>query len=122
MIRRPPRSTLFPYTTLFRSSFGLAGVGLLPSPPWQAAQILLAMLWPLAESALAAGSAAASGPAQTAKLKSAQARFMPFFSPLKSSLKRLIFYQIDPPIHVAFPRRFLFQKRSLARGRSGQRR
>src|SRR2546422_4300850 len=26
MIRRPPRSTLFPYTTLFRSSFAL-GVG-----------------------------------------------------------------------------------------------
>src|SRR2546429_1616090 len=25
MIRRPPRSTLFPYTTLFRSSFGGAG-------------------------------------------------------------------------------------------------
>src|SRR3712207_8807418 len=25
MIRRPPRSTLFPYTTLFRSCFGLAG-------------------------------------------------------------------------------------------------
>src|SRR3712207_7627355 len=24
MIRRPPRSTLFPYTTLFRSFFGLA--------------------------------------------------------------------------------------------------
>src|SRR2546427_7966022 len=24
MIRRPPRSTLFPYTTLFRSEFGLA--------------------------------------------------------------------------------------------------
>src|SRR3712207_7718684 len=24
MIRRPPRSTLFPYTTLFRSPFGLA--------------------------------------------------------------------------------------------------
>src|SRR2546430_7580357 len=24
MIRRPPRSTLFPYTTLFRSSVGLA--------------------------------------------------------------------------------------------------
>src|SRR3712207_9435579 len=28
MIRRPPRSTLFPYTTLFRSqAFALAGVG-----------------------------------------------------------------------------------------------
>src|SRR2546430_5375208 len=25
MIRRPPRSTLFPYTTLFRSPFGVAG-------------------------------------------------------------------------------------------------
>src|SRR5258708_15340095 len=25
MIRRPPRSTLFPYTTLFRSSHGRAG-------------------------------------------------------------------------------------------------
>ena len=24
MIRRPPRSTLFPYTTLFRSKYGLA--------------------------------------------------------------------------------------------------
>src|SRR2546430_10477743 len=27
MIRRPPRSTLFPYTTLFRSVTGLAGSG-----------------------------------------------------------------------------------------------
>src|SRR3989475_12711673 len=25
MIRRPPRSTLFPYTTLFRSELGIAG-------------------------------------------------------------------------------------------------
>src|SRR2546425_9401053 len=27
MIRRPPRSTLFPYTTLFRSGFRQAGAG-----------------------------------------------------------------------------------------------
>src|ERR1022692_1928738 len=27
MIRRPPRSTLFPYTTLFRSVLGLSGDG-----------------------------------------------------------------------------------------------
>src|SRR5205809_5661823 len=27
MIRRPPRSTLFPYTTLFRSRLSLRGVG-----------------------------------------------------------------------------------------------
>src|SRR2546422_6856597 len=26
MIRRPPRSTLFPYTTLFRSRLGLGGI------------------------------------------------------------------------------------------------
>src|SRR2546425_9694404 len=34
MIRRPPRSTLFPYTTLFRSAppmaFGLRGLGGMP--------------------------------------------------------------------------------------------
>src|SRR2546426_6716829 len=29
MIRRPPRSTLFPYTTLFRSGFRLARLGML---------------------------------------------------------------------------------------------
>src|SRR2546425_7637095 len=27
MIRRPPRSTLFPYTTLFRSRLGVVGLG-----------------------------------------------------------------------------------------------
>src|SRR3712207_9048113 len=32
MIRRPPRSTLFPYTTLFRS--GVAGVGTLAGAVW----------------------------------------------------------------------------------------
>src|SRR5260221_6306895 len=28
MIRRPPRSTLFPYTTLFRSAFGAAALSI----------------------------------------------------------------------------------------------
>src|SRR3712207_7183560 len=32
MIRRPPRSTLFPYTTLFRSREQLAGTGALDVP------------------------------------------------------------------------------------------
>src|SRR5258708_29379240 len=31
MIRRPPRSTLFPYTTLFRSKIGVALIMLSPS-------------------------------------------------------------------------------------------
>src|SRR5438477_5588586 len=30
MLRRPPRSTLFPYTTLFRSRAVMAGASLLP--------------------------------------------------------------------------------------------
>src|SRR3712207_6941968 len=30
MIRRPPRSTLFPYTTLFRSALGIDAAALLP--------------------------------------------------------------------------------------------
>src|SRR3712207_8118516 len=36
MIRRPPRSTLFPYTTLFRSRLcrGSQGVGSLPFHEW----------------------------------------------------------------------------------------
>src|SRR2546430_13499183 len=37
MIRRPPRSTLFPYTTLFRSQAG-RGVSVLPDAGRRAAQ------------------------------------------------------------------------------------
>src|SRR3712207_9270951 len=32
MIRRPPRSTLFPYTTLFRSQGRRAGIGYVSNP------------------------------------------------------------------------------------------
>ena len=32
MIRRPPRSTLFPYTTLFRSTFGAINLEDIKSP------------------------------------------------------------------------------------------
>src|SRR2546430_9141030 len=38
MIRRPPRSTLFPYTTLFRSRNEPASGGLLPPPALRAAR------------------------------------------------------------------------------------
>src|SRR2546430_6242239 len=34
MIRRPPRSTLFPYTTLFRSSGGIAPEGVAYGSGW----------------------------------------------------------------------------------------
>src|SRR2546422_11618727 len=36
MIRRPPRSTLFPYTTLFRSSYS-ARISVNPGPRWSGA-------------------------------------------------------------------------------------
>src|SRR3712207_7749377 len=41
MIRRPPRSTLFPYTTLFRSSPGspLRGGGLRRGRAWQGRRV-----------------------------------------------------------------------------------
>src|SRR2546422_2668251 len=42
MIRRPPRSTLFPYTTLFRSrdiSQAAAKVGTMPRPPTVSARM-----------------------------------------------------------------------------------
>src|SRR2546425_8701673 len=43
MIRRPPRSTLFPYTTLFRSHLSLAGLRdltLLETPPKDRSPVL----------------------------------------------------------------------------------
>src|SRR3712207_8861444 len=46
MIRRPPRSTLFPYTTLFRSSGGLAS-------PWP--KVLCARIKYLLESCICYG-------------------------------------------------------------------
>src|SRR2546422_7763826 len=47
MIRRPPRSTLFPYTTLFRSRTGHpfhtggAACGAQRDPPWSSAALLV---------------------------------------------------------------------------------
>src|SRR3712207_9191165 len=34
MIRRPPRSTLFPYTTLFRSTLVMSAIELIPWRKW----------------------------------------------------------------------------------------
>src|SRR5258705_3129938 len=98
------RSALFPaaglklascfcrYSGIWLASFGLAGVGLFPSVPWQAAQILVAMLCPLAASAPAAGSPAAGGPAQNAEIQSGQRRFLPPFPP-EPSPQKLVFLQ-----------------------------
>src|SRR2546430_10657596 len=46
MIRRPPRSTLFPYTTLFRSAAILHAVGLpFASPAYKPAGVVITQVW-----------------------------------------------------------------------------
>src|SRR3989449_8236657 len=73
MIRRPPRSTLFPYTTLFRSRYSVAdrqsedvleycereGIGFLPWYPLAAGS--LARRGPVARVAQRTGATAAQG-------------------------------------------------------------
>src|SRR5256885_10635276 len=46
MIRRPPRSTLFPYTTLFRSSCGSSTCGGVPPTTCRSAR---STFWPRSE-------------------------------------------------------------------------
>src|SRR2546427_2795601 len=46
MIRRPPRSTLFPYTTLFRSAFQWSGQGLPDYRPRAESQWWFSWLYP----------------------------------------------------------------------------
>src|SRR5256886_12629978 len=54
MIRRPPRSTLFPYTTLFRSYAALIRNAWLVDLQYRAS-IVLWLLWGVAEPAIALG-------------------------------------------------------------------
>src|SRR2546429_3807554 len=44
MIRRPPRSTLFPYTTLFRSEVVAAGISTNATPPSNGSDVYFEIL------------------------------------------------------------------------------
>src|SRR2546422_11443761 len=44
MIRRPPRSTLFPYTTLFRAAFVVLRFGIRPPAPWSVVQLYMTIV------------------------------------------------------------------------------
>src|SRR5205823_10255901 len=62
MIRRPPRSTLFPYTTLFRSHAGIAGRALVAREPLVTGEALVARQALVAGHAGGAGIARRQGP------------------------------------------------------------
>src|SRR5688572_31550773 len=67
MLRRPPRSTLFPYTTLFRSPRVCGGMNLLTAGSGRSKIGTMASvpMGGLAELGLAAGDGAASAPTVT---------------------------------------------------------
>src|SRR5258708_14952585 len=66
MIRRPPRSTLFPYTTLFRSR-ARAGAGPVAAARASGARVARAALAALRRRSAEAGAAGAEGGAQLAR-------------------------------------------------------
>src|SRR5256885_13270430 len=70
MIRRPPRSTLFPYTTLFRSR-RLIMISVTPNPTaeWIAGQVMDAFLWDEAPHHLIRDRDGAFGPAYTHRIR-----------------------------------------------------
>src|SRR3712207_7912216 len=70
MIRRPPRSTLFPYTTLFRSMLFLVGLELEPSLLWRLRAPILGLGGPqvVATTLVVAGLALLVGPPWQAAL------------------------------------------------------
>src|SRR2546427_841998 len=55
MIRRPPRSTLFPYTTLFRSAVGRAACDANGAMTWHAPGVCLSICAPVPASRYAVG-------------------------------------------------------------------
>src|SRR3712207_7383664 len=65
MIRRPPRSTLFPYTTLFRSADTLAGTARAAPSLAPSAAARLSLPWPTGQFAVGVRSAFVLDPART---------------------------------------------------------
>src|SRR3712207_8183098 len=76
MIRRPPRSTLFPYTTLFRSAFGLPQSAALTSKGLAAGARVVALVAPAERGDLApltaSGAAGYRSEEHTSELQSRQ--------------------------------------------------
>src|SRR3712207_6941537 len=98
MIRRPPRSTLFPYTTLFRSrrsSRGRAAVSGEPRRSWGAASLELAVHERQGELALAEVKQPAAPDRKSTRLNSSHANISYAVFCLKkkiySQTSRLIF-------------------------------
>src|SRR3712207_8609319 len=69
MIRRPPRSTLFPYTTLFRSGVTLFDRHV----PFQIADLNIGILWILAMASLNIYAVVLAGDRKSTRLNSSHA-------------------------------------------------
>src|SRR3712207_8573846 len=89
MIRRPPRSTLFPYTTLFRSSaFSRSWASCVSQTPWSCSSVgvdtsavLLELGWPPRDGAVVGRSGQANtgrSEEHTSELQSRQYLICPF--------------------------------------------
>src|SRR5258706_13735841 len=78
------------YSGTWLASFGLAAAGLLPSAPWQAAQTLVAMLCPLAVTAVRSGSGPGSGLGANMKATNGHSPLMSFWPAEYSLQNRLI--------------------------------
>src|SRR3712207_7311651 len=88
MIRRPPRSTLFPYTTLFRSAA--------PTRPTASMHVLQRNVSPPRGAATAAAAAQSAGDRKSTRLNSSHANISyAVFCLKKKNIKYA--FPIDPP-------------------------
>src|SRR2546426_5937742 len=89
MIRRPPRSTLFPYTTLFRSAFAVRVGFFVPKPSWTCD-------WPTCTTGHGPASMTVTG---TCVPSASNTRVMPSFLPM-SPVIGLSSLHLDLDVHT----------------------
>src|SRR3712207_7963682 len=95
MIRRPPRSTLFPYTTLFRSPKGLTEGGFLLTGTRPGPRLLVTLLLALATLASFVATPAMAQDRKSTRLNSSHANISYAVFCLKKKTK-------DHRLHIGF--------------------
>src|SRR5581483_12062834 len=84
-------SCFWMYSGIWPASFGFAGVGLLPSGPWQAAHTRDTMVWPFDASAFSCASTASQAHSSIAVHKSMGRRLISLVLRRGVGSKKLIF-------------------------------